>query len=126
MRQNASLSDLLFNIFSTVTSSIKLFQIPLECTSYRPYFQRFLSSSNFQYIALNSVRLHSLASLISKVSQQFQLFLKSYSGGPPTPDHFPISSTLYLAHATPLVTYFARMQPIRLKLPNMLDRDDKC
>ena len=46
--------------------------------------------------------------------------------GDPQPDHFPISSKIYFAHATPLVTNFARMQPRRLKLPYILDSDDKC
>ena len=43
-----------------------------------------------------------------------------------TPDHFPISSKLYFAHAAPLVTNFASMQPRRLKMPNIIDSDDKC
>ena len=45
---------------------------------------------------------------------------------PATPTHFPISSKLYFAHATPLVKDFARMQPIRLKLPIILDSNNKC
>ena len=48
-------------------------------------------------------------------------------GGGETPnDHFRISSKLYFAHGTPLVTDFARIQPRLLKLPNILDSDDKC
>jgi len=42
------------------------------------------------------------------------------------PHHLPISGKLYFAHATPMGTLFARMQPRRLKLPNIIDSDDKC
>ena len=68
-----------------------------------------LSSSNFQNIISNCGRMHSKR-------PRFKTFLR-----PPTPNHFPISRKLYFAHAMPLVTDFARMQPRRLKLPNILD-----
>ena len=178
LRQIAPLSNLVFNIFSAVPTSKTSFQIAAECTIQQPRFKTFLSSSNFRKHRINSISMHQLVSLISKVSayfqlpknhfkyrqkapvqlaslfskvspqsqppkhrfkqcknalfmsliskfsQLFQLFLnKKFRRGDTQPDHFPISSKLYFAHATPLVTY---LQPRGLKLPNILDSDDKC
>ena len=97
----------------------KTSQIALECTYECPKCRKFLSSSKFQNIAPNCVRVHRLANLISKVSQQFQL-VRRKKGRPQTPYHFPISSKLYFTHATPLVTDFAMIHPRRLTLPNII------
>ena len=53
-------------------------------------------------------------------------FCEKYITAGETSEHFPTSRKLQFAHATPLVTDFPRMQPRRLKLPNILDSDDKC
>ena len=68
-----------------------------------------LSSSNFQ-----------LSDLVFKILLAVPTFSEKEipGGGTPNPT---ILSKLYFAHAIPLVTDFARMQPRRLKLPNILE-----
>ena len=117
LRQSAPLSDLVFKLFSGVPTYKTFFYIATEFTVRRPRFQNCLSSSNFQRIISNNARKHHIASLfsnvrkhrlvplISKVSQQFRLLGKKEVPGYTNPDHFPIWSKLYFAHATPLVTY---------------------
>ena len=70
---NASLSDLVFKMFSAIPTSKTSFHIAAECTIKRPRFENFLSSFNFQNIVSNSVRMHRLASLILDFSQQVHL-----------------------------------------------------
>ena len=83
-----------------------------ECTIKLPCFQFFLSSSNFLNIVSNSTRMHNFATLLLKISQQFQLQehrFKQRQNAPyivldfkmlsavPTSDLFPIASecTIY-------------------------------
>ena len=54
-----------FIFFCAVSTFKESFQIPLESTSSRPYFQFFLRSSIVQNIVSDSVRMHRLAFLIS-------------------------------------------------------------
>ena len=81
---------------------------------------KFLSSSNFKNIG---IRMHRLASLISKCSQQFWLFLKKKfrGGGSTTTRPFTYFKLTFL----PLVTDFARMHPRQLKLPIYLTATTK-
>ena len=72
LRQHAPFSNLFLKCSSSVPTSENIESIALLCTSYRPYFQTFLCSSNFERIVLNTARKHQLVSLFSKVSQQFQ------------------------------------------------------
>ena len=56
--QNAPFSFLSFKIFYAVLTAQTPFQIAPECTIQFPCFQNFLSSSDFQTIVSNSIRMH--------------------------------------------------------------------
>ena len=81
---------------------------------------KFLSSSNFKNIG---IRMHRLASLISKCSQQFWLFLKKKFRGGGIHNH----TTIYLFQ----VNFFApgnrlcKNAPKTVEATNILDSDNK-
>ena len=100
-RQNAPFCVFAFNFFSAVPSSKPPFQIASECTIHRPWFQYVLRCSNFRIVFVliasectiyctciqhflvkfnfqkhrfKCARMHHLVSLVSKLSQQCQLW----------------------------------------------------
>ena len=107
-RQKASLSVLAFDILTAVQTSKISFQkrqnaqvqISPVCSIQHHCV---LIISNSQNVILNSIIMHRLASLISNVFRQFQLFLENkFRDRTEPPIHFPIWSKLYFSHATPL------------------------
>ena len=77
LRQNAPLGNLLTLILPAVQSSKTSFQTAEECTITRLRIKKNLSSSNFRKHRINSVSMHQLASLLSKVSLRSPNFPKT-------------------------------------------------
>jgi len=71
--QRAQLSNLVLKKFLAVPTFETLFHVAADRTIKWPRFPNFLSSSKFRKQRINSVIMHQLASLISKVSLQSQL-----------------------------------------------------
>ena len=127
-----------FQKFLSSSNFQNIVSIAADCTIKRPRLNKFISSSNFRkhrisdvirqhlasliltifsavpppktsfHIPLECIRMYRSASLISKCSHEFHLFLKKKFQG-----------------ATPLVTDFARMHPRQLKLPICLTATTK-
>ena len=73
-RQNAPYIVLDFKMFSGVPNSAKNIFIASECTIYCPFLHHFLIRFNFQKHRSKCARMHLLVSLVSKLSQQCQLW----------------------------------------------------
>ena len=72
-RKREKREDLIFKMFSEVPTSKTSFQIAVECNIWRPFIEPY-QQFQFQKTSLQQLKyMHQLASLISKVSPQFQL-----------------------------------------------------
>ena len=80
LREKVSFSVLEFKMFSKVTTSRKSFQLVSEGTIRRPCLNLLSILSNFQTIVSNTVKMHPLASLISKCSHQCQGYIHLFIG----------------------------------------------